>query len=110
MNFSIATNHGRGKKQRTEWHKCVAWEKAGEIVRDYAQKGTKMFVRGELRTRKWTDQSGNEKYSTEIHVGGFGTQVRILSDGVDRKDENNSSSDKSTDAKTEENYDDEIPF
>src|SRR6266478_1928253 len=72
-NLSLATseswrdkNSGE-RKERTEWHRVVIFDdKLVEVVEKYLKKGAKIYVEGALQTRKWTDQSGAEKYSTEI--------------------------------------------
>ncbi|NCV94869.1 MAG: single-stranded DNA-binding protein [Burkholderiaceae bacterium] len=58
--------HDGSRQEKTEWHRIVFWGKLGEIVDKYVKKGSQVYVEGRLRTRKWTDQSGQEKYSTEI--------------------------------------------
>jgi single-strand DNA-binding protein len=76
-NFSVATSEtwkdkSSGQDQeRVEWHRCVAFKKAGEILAEYLRKGSKIYIEGALRTRKWTDQAGNDRYSTEIIVDQF---------------------------------------
>ncbi|MFN3375498.1 MAG: single-stranded DNA-binding protein [Burkholderiaceae bacterium] len=73
-NFTVATTEKWKDKQTgeqreaTEWHRLVASDKLAEIVGQYLRKGSQVYVEGSLRTRKWTDQSGAEKYSTEIRV------------------------------------------
>lgn len=54
------------KKEKTEWHRVVAFNRLAEIMGEYLKKGSKVYIEGELQTRKWTDQSGTEKYTTEI--------------------------------------------
>lgn len=54
------------QQERTEWHRIVMFNKLGEIAGEYLRKGAKVFVEGKLRTRKWQDQSGQDRYSTEI--------------------------------------------
>lgn len=54
------------KKEQTEWHRVTFWRKAAEIVGKYVTKGSKLYVEGKLQTRKWTDQQGVERYSTEV--------------------------------------------
>ena len=72
--FSLATSESWKDKtsgeqvEKTEWHRCVAWRKLGEIVGQYAKKGQKLYVDGRLTTRKWTDKGGQERYTTEIQV------------------------------------------
>jgi single-strand DNA-binding protein len=71
-NISLATtsswkdkNSGE-KKEETEWHRVVFYNKLAEIVGQYAKKGRPLYVEGRLKTRKWTDKDGVEKYTTEI--------------------------------------------
>ena len=72
VNFSIATTDKYKDKQTgeakeiTEWHRISAFQKLAEICGQYLKKGSQVYVEGKLRTRKYTDQAGVEKYSTEI--------------------------------------------
>jgi single-strand DNA-binding protein len=74
-NISVATSESWKDKQtgqpqeRTEWHRVVFFNRLAEIAGEYLKKGSKVYVEGSLRTRKWQDQSGQDKYTTEI-VGG----------------------------------------
>jgi single-strand DNA-binding protein len=54
------------KQERTEWHRVVCFNRLGEIAGQYVRKGSKLYVEGSLRTRKWQDQQGQDKYTTEI--------------------------------------------
>ena len=70
--FSIATtekwkdkNSGE-QKEHTEWHRIVASNRLGEIAQQYLKKGSKVYIEGKLKTRQWTDQNGQERYTTEI--------------------------------------------
>ena len=70
-NIGIATSmqwkDQQGQKQeKTEWHQVVFFDRLGEIVGEYLKKGSKVYVEGRLQTRKWQDQSGNDRYSTEV--------------------------------------------
>jgi len=71
-NFSVATtdtwkDKATGeKKEATEWHRIVFFGKTAEIVSQYLRKGSAVYVEGSLRTRKWTDKEGVEKYTTEV--------------------------------------------
>ena len=72
-NASIATSESwtdqNGERQeRTEWHRLVFWRKLAEIVGQYLKKGSKVYVEGKLQTRKWSDQQGNDRYTTEVVV------------------------------------------
>lgn len=70
-NFSIATDESytasNGEKiQKTEWHKIVAWGRQAEFVANYLHKGSLVYIEGKIETRKWKDQSGVDRYTTEI--------------------------------------------
>lgn len=73
-NFSIATSEKWQNKhtgewiEQTEWHRIVANNRLGEIAQQYLKKGSKVYIEGSLRTRKWNDQNGQERYSTEIRA------------------------------------------
>jgi len=54
------------KQERTEWHRVVCFNRLGEIDGEYVRKGSKLYIEGSLRTRKWQDQQGQERYTTEI--------------------------------------------
>jgi len=84
-NLSIATsdtwrdkNSGE-RKEKTEWHRVVIFsEPLCKIVEQYLKKGAKVYIEGALQTRKYTDQSGVEKYSTEIVLQGFNSTLTML--------------------------------
>lgn len=65
-NFSIACNWKSKDKEGSEWIKIVAYERLAEICGEYLRKGSKVFISGKQRTRKWQDQQGVERYTTEI--------------------------------------------
>lgn len=69
------------QKERTEWHRVVIYGKLAEIAREYLRKGSQVYIEGELRTRKWTDQSGQERYTTEVVVSMQGTMQMLGSRG-----------------------------
>lgn len=54
------------KQEKTEWHRVVLFNRLGEIAGEYVRKGSKLYIEGSIRTRKWQDQQGQEKYTTEI--------------------------------------------
>ncbi|EON2338945.1 single-stranded DNA-binding protein [Escherichia coli] len=74
-NFTVATSETWNdkqtgeKKEQTEWHSIVIVGKLAEIAGQYLKKGSSVYIEGQLKTRKWTDQQGVDRYSTEIHVG-----------------------------------------
>lgn len=78
--FSIATSEAwtdkasGEKKEQTEWHNIVLQNKLGEIAQQYLKKGSKVYIEGKLRTRKWQDQNGQDRYTTEIR----GDQMQML--------------------------------
>jgi single-strand DNA-binding protein len=84
-NLSVATSENwRDKatgerKEKTEWHRVVIFsEGLAKIAEQYLKKGAKVYVEGQLQTRKWTDQSGVEKYSTEVVLQGFNAVLTML--------------------------------
>ncbi len=87
VNLSLATsetwkdkNSGE-RRERTEWHRVVIFnERLGEIAEKYLRKGSKIYLEGQLQTRKYTDQSGAEKYSTEIVLQNFRGEIVMLGD------------------------------
>jgi len=85
VNFTMATSEtwndraSGERKEKTEWHRVVVFnDRIGDVVEKYCKKGTKVYVEGALQTRKWTDQSGQEKYTTEIVIGRFKGELTLL--------------------------------
>lgn len=82
-NISIATSESwkdksSGEtKEKTEWHRVVLFGKLAEVAGEYLKKGSQVYIEGALQTRKWTDQQGAEKYTTEIVVGMNGVMQMI---------------------------------
>jgi single-strand DNA-binding protein len=67
------------RKEKTEWHRVVIFnEGLCKVVEQYLKKGAKVYIEGALQTRKWTDQSGVEKYSTEVVLQGFNSTLTML--------------------------------
>lgn len=67
------------RKERTEWHSVVVFtEGLVKVVEQYVKKGAKLYIEGQLQTRKWQDQSGNDRYSTEIILQGFNAVLTML--------------------------------
>jgi single-strand DNA-binding protein len=84
-NLSVATSESwRDKatgerKEKTEWHRVVIFnEGLCRVAEQYLKKGAKVYIEGQLQTRKWTDQSGVEKYSTEVVLQGFNSNLTML--------------------------------
>ncbi len=80
VNLSIATNEvwrdreTGSQQERTEWHRVVLFGKLAEIARDYLHKGSKIYLEGRLQTRKWQDNNGQDRYTTEI----VGNEMQML--------------------------------
>lgn len=100
VSMSIATseswkdkNTGE-RKDRTEWHRVVIFnEKIAEIAEKYIRKGTKVYIEGQLQTRKWTDNNNMERYTTEVVIPRYRGELTIIdskssSDGIDSSDNN----------------------
>ena len=74
-NLTVATSESWNdkatgeKKENTEWHRVVLFGKLAEVAGEYLRKGSQVYIEGQLRTRKWTDNAGVEKYTTEVVVG-----------------------------------------
>lgn len=74
------------KKEKTEWHRVVVFnENLAKIAEQYVKKGSKIYIEGQLQTRKWTDKDGQDKYSTEIVLQRFGGTLALL-DGKQPED------------------------
>jgi len=85
VNFSIATSEtwkdrqSGERRERTEWHRVVIFnEGLARIAEQYLRKGSKVYIEGQLQTRKWTDQSGVEKYTTEVVLQNFRGEMQML--------------------------------
>jgi single-strand DNA-binding protein len=85
VNLSVATSENwRDKatgerKEKTEWHRVVIFnENLAKIAEQYLKKGSKVYLEGQLQTRKWQDQSGQDKYSTEVVLQGFNATLTML--------------------------------
>src|SRR3954465_753724 len=85
VNLSLATSESwkdkstGERKEKTEWHRVVIFnENIARVAEQYLKKGSKVYVEGQLQTRKWTDQSGQEKYSTEVVIQRFRGELTLL--------------------------------
>ncbi len=85
VNLALATSEQwrdketQERKERTEWHRVVIFnEKLAEVADKYLRKGAKIYIEGQLQTRKWTDQSGQERYTTEIIIPRFRGEMTML--------------------------------
>ena len=86
VTLSVATSESwkgqdGNKQERTEWHRVVIFnDRLAEVAERYLRKGSKVYLEGKLQTRKWQDQSGIERYSTEVVLGKYGGQLVLLGD------------------------------
>jgi single-strand DNA-binding protein len=85
VNFTLATTDtwrdkaSGERRERTEWHRVVIFsEGLCRVAEQYLKKGSKVYLEGALQTRKWQDQSGQDKYTTEVVLQGFGSQLTML--------------------------------
>jgi len=84
VNMRIATSEqwkdrDGNRQERTEWHNVVIFnENLGRVAKSYLRKGSKVYLEGQLQTRKWTDQSGNDKYTTEVVLQRFRGELVLL--------------------------------
>ncbi len=123
-NLSVATSENwRDKntgerRERTEWHRVVIFnERLSEIAEKYLRKGSKVYLEGQIQTRKWQDQSGQDKYTTEIVLNRFRGELTMLDSRRDSEGEGeyggataSQGSDSSAPAGAGTDLDDEIPF
>ena len=108
-NVSLATSRSFKDKdgqqqERTEWHRVVFFNRLAEIAGEYLKKGSKVYVEGSLRTNKWQDKDGNDRYTTEI----IANEMQML----DSRGENIEASAPSTGSpdQGDPRFDDDIPF
>ena len=85
VNFTLATSEtwndkaSGERKERTEWHRVVVFnDRIADVAERFLRKGRKVYVEGSLQTRKWTDQSGQEKYTTEVVIDRFRGELTLL--------------------------------
>ena len=119
VNFSVATSETwkdkqtGERKEKTEWHNVTIRQQAlCKVALDYLKKGSKVYIEGQIQTRKWQDKSGNDHYSTEIVIPAFGGALVLLGDksGSGGAEGTASQEQASSKAASQTNLDDEIPF
>ncbi len=83
-NLSVATSErwrdksSGEQREKTEWHRVIIWGKTAEVAEKYLSKGSKVYLEGQLETRKWQDQSGADRYSTEIVLRPYRGELVLL--------------------------------
>ena len=84
VSFSVATSENwkdrdGNRQEKTEWHSVAIFnENLGRVAKNYLRKGSKVYIEGQLQTRKWQDQSGNDRYTTEIVLQKFRGELQLL--------------------------------
>ena len=117
-NFSLATSESwkdkatGEKKDKTEWHRIVCFnEGLVKIIKEYVKKGTKLYIEGQLQTRKWLDNANQEKYTTEVVLQGYNAHLVLLGSSNNSMGQSGQSSTPGNNPVFENNeLDDEIPF
>jgi single-strand DNA-binding protein len=121
-NISIATSdawtdRGGQRQEKTEWHRVVMFGKLAEIANQYLHKGSQVYIEGKLQTRKWQDNNGQDRYTTDIIVIGFDGKLQMLGGKNTNTQEeppqnNNAPSPENTPegVNTDGDFDDDIPF
>lgn len=114
-NLSVATSESwtdkasGEKKEKTEWHRVVIFNDGlAKVAEQYLSKGSKVYLEGSLQTRKWTDQQGQDRYSTEVVLQAFNGRMILLGDPGGRQQAE--TGDGPTGMKPDKNLDDNIPF
>ena len=130
--FSVATSESwndkntNEKKEKTEWHRIVVFSKGlAQVIENYVKKGSQVYLEGQLRTNKYTDQAGIEKFSTEVHLTNYNSEFKMLDSKNDNPSFNspndnpsinspnveNSTNNKSNDKMPEAfDIEDDVPF
>jgi len=124
-NFSIATSESwkdkatGEKKDKTEWHNIVVFsEGLVRVIKNYVKKGSKVYIEGQLQTRKWTDKENNERYTTEIVLQSYNSSLILLDFKNDDNDDSSGEYNKKDSIQIvpvpavfdNSDLDDEIPF
>ena len=129
-NFSVATSESWKDKQtgenrdKTEWHRIVVFGKLAEIAGQYLKKGTQVYIEGQLQTRKWQDQSGQDRYTTEVVINPLGGTLQMLGSRENSADDSGNSTQTTSSRQQNKNapapqpkapeppmdFDDDIPF
>jgi len=112
-NLTVATNESWKDKQtgeqkeRTEWHRVAMFGKLAEIAAEWLRKGSQVYIEGKLRTRKWQDKTGNDRYTTEI----IADQMQMLGGKGGESKSNNAPSQPAADSQPgPDDFDDSLPF
>lgn len=118
VNFRLATSEtwkdkSGERQERTEWHSIVIFnENLGRIATDYLRKGSQCFIEGQIQTRRWTDQSGQDRYTTEIVLQKFRGEILLLDSKGERQTRPAEVHDEQPSERPTANFnlDDDVPF
>lgn len=97
------------KKEKSEWHNIVVFGGLVKIIKSYVKKGSKLYIEGKLTTRKWQDKDGKDRYTTEVVLQGFNSNLQLL-DSNTQGSYQKPIEDKSVDNDTVPEFDSEVPF
>lgn len=121
-NLAVATSEGWKDKntgqmqERTEWHRVVLYSRLAEVASEYLKKGSKIYIEGKLRTNKWQDKSGNDRYTTEIiasemqMLDGRGAGANNGGYAPSQSNNQSASNNQHQPEMASDNFDDDIPF
>lgn len=100
------------RREKTEWHRIVIFnESICKVVEQYVKKGSKLYVEGQLQTRKWTDKDSHDRYSTEVVIQGFNGSLTMLDSRGEKQDEpTKPAPERKAVRASSADMDDEIPF
>ncbi|ENP0827222.1 single-stranded DNA-binding protein [Vibrio parahaemolyticus] len=113
-NLTIATSEtwrdkaSGEQREKTEWHRVVIFGKLAEVAGQYLHKGSQVYVEGQLQTRKWQDQSGQDRFTTEVVVQGYSAVMQML--GGNRSDNSQQGGQQQHNEPPMDFDDDEPPF
>ena len=117
VSFTVATSESWNDKasgerrERTEWHRVVIFnERIGGVAEQYLRKGRKVFVEGVLRTRKWTDQEGQDKYTTEVVIEQFRGDLQLIDSNRDHAGDGDEGAPRAGRRDQHASLDDDVPF
>jgi single-strand DNA-binding protein len=115
-NFSVATSEkwkdksSGEQKEATDWHQIVIWGRLVEVAEKHLRKGSKVYLQGTLKTRKYTDKKGDERSVTEVVLRGYDSKLEILTWADSNGGGSREQSKPARSSNTEGYLDDEIPF
>ena len=119
VSFSLATSESwkdrdGNRQEKSEWHNIVIFnEGIGKIAKQYLRKGSQCYLEGQLQTRKWTDQSGNDKYTTEVVLQKFRGELVLLDSKPAGSGQNRDNADTGSAGQSawdQHDLDDDVPF